>query len=122
MRGDLCCPLAHALLEFATPAQLLLDMIHYVCLCENPRPGKLAHTLGGVKGLVGGYQFIHWPRPPGTLVYSQATDLACVIKEVFNALYAAKGKEKDTQLLLDHLEATLRSKFNRLRRQLVAQP
>ena len=42
---------------------------------------------------MGGYQFIHWPRPPGQLVYSRATDLACVIKEVFNALYAAKRDE-----------------------------
>ena len=44
VRGDSCCPLAHALLEFATPAQLLSDMIHYVCFSENPKPGKLART------------------------------------------------------------------------------
>ena len=51
------------------------------------------HTLGGLEGLVGGYQFVHWPRPPGELVYARATDLACVSKEVYNELHALKGDE-----------------------------
>ena len=51
------------------------------------------HTRGGVEGLVGGYQFVHWKRPPGELVYARATDLSCIIKNVYNALYAVKGKE-----------------------------
>ena len=51
------------------------------------------HTRGGVEGLVGGYQFVHWKRPPGELVYARATDLSCLIKNVYNALYAVKGKE-----------------------------
>ena len=51
------------------------------------------HTRGGVEGLVGGYQFVHWKRPPGELVYARATDLSCLIKHVYNALYAVKGKE-----------------------------
>ena len=51
------------------------------------------HTLGGVEGLVGGYQFVHWRRPPGELVYARATDLACVIKNVFHELYALKGND-----------------------------
>ena len=51
------------------------------------------HTLGGVEGLVGGYQLVHWQRPPGELVYARATDLSCIIRNVFNALYAVKGKE-----------------------------
>ena len=44
------------------------------------------HTLGGVEGLVGGYQFVHWQRPPGELVYARATDLACVIKDFFSCV------------------------------------
>ena len=36
---------------------------------------------------------MHWLRPPGELVYARATDLACVIKDVFNALYDLKGNE-----------------------------
>ena len=51
------------------------------------------HTLGGVEGLIGGYQLVHWKRPPGELVYARATDLACVIKNVYKALHAVKGKE-----------------------------
>ena len=51
------------------------------------------HTLGGVEGLIGGYQLAHWKRPPGELVYARATDLSCIIKNVYNALYAVKGKE-----------------------------
>ena len=51
------------------------------------------HTLGGVEGLVGGYQFVHWQRPPGELVYARATDLSCIIRNVYNALHAVKGKE-----------------------------
>ena len=51
------------------------------------------HTRGGVEGLVGGYQLVHWKRPPGELVYARATDLSCIIKNVYNALYAVKGKE-----------------------------
>ena len=51
------------------------------------------HILGGVEGLIGRYQFVHWPRPPGELVYARATDLACVFKDVFNALYDLKGNE-----------------------------
>ena len=31
-------------------------------------------TLGGVEGLVGGYQLVHWKRPPGELVYARATN------------------------------------------------
>ena len=44
------------------------------------------HTLGGVEGLIGGYQLVHWKRPPGELVYARATDLSCIIKNVSNAL------------------------------------
>ena len=51
------------------------------------------HTRGGVEGLVGGYQLVHWKRPPGELVYARATDLSCLIKNVYNALYTVKGKE-----------------------------
>ena len=36
---------------------------------------------------------MHWKRPPGELVYARATDLACVIKNVYKALHAVKGKE-----------------------------
>ena len=36
---------------------------------------------------------MRWPRPPGELVYARAADLACVIKYVFNAVYALKGSE-----------------------------
>ena len=36
---------------------------------------------------------MHWKRPPGELVYARATDLSCLIKHVYNALYAVKGKE-----------------------------
>ena len=36
---------------------------------------------------------MHWKRPPGELVYARATDLSCIIKNVYNALYAVKGKE-----------------------------
>ena len=50
-------------------------------------------TLGGVEGLIGGYQLVHWKRPPGELVYARATDLFCIIKNVYNAFYAVKGKE-----------------------------
>ena len=32
-------------------------------------------------------------RPPGELVYARATDLSRLIKNVYNALYAVKGKE-----------------------------
>ena len=31
--------------------------------------------------------------PPGELVYARATDLSCLIKNVYNALYTVKGKE-----------------------------
>ena len=41
------------------------------------------HTRGGVEGLVGGYQLVHWKRPPGELVYARATDLSCLIKNVY---------------------------------------
>ena len=51
------------------------------------------HTFGGVEGLVGGYQLVHWKRPPGELVYARATDLSCIIRNVYNALHAVKGKE-----------------------------
>ena len=51
------------------------------------------HTRGGVEGLVGGYQLVHWKRPPGKLVYAQATDLSCLIKNVYKALFLAKGNE-----------------------------
>ena len=36
---------------------------------------------------------MHWKRPPGELVYARATDLSCIIKNVYNALHAVKGKE-----------------------------
>ena len=36
---------------------------------------------------------MRWKRPPGELVYARATDLSCIIKHVYNALYAVKGKE-----------------------------
>ena len=69
-------------------------MTHCVCFSKKPKHGAFGtHTLGGVEGLVGGYQFVHWPRARGELVYARATDLACVIKDVFNALYALKGSQ-----------------------------
>ena len=35
---------------------------------------------------------MHWKRPPGELVCAQATDLACIVKNVYKALYAVKGE------------------------------
>ena len=40
-----------------------------------------------------GYQFVHWSRHPGELVYARGTDLVRVIKDVHNALYDLKGNE-----------------------------
>ena len=108
-------------------------------MCTSPRVPNLrigAHTLGGVEGLIGGYQLVRWKRPPGELVYARATDLACIIKNVYKALHAVKGKEgtllamsarneeKDTvpSLRPGIFAATPKSRFNPLPHPQVAQP
>ena len=84
------------------------------------------HTLGGVEGLAGGYQFVHWQRPCGEVLYARATDLACVIKDVLTHCVTLKamkarcwqcqpGMKKNILSLPPGIsEATLKSKFNLL--------
>ena len=79
--------------EFATHARLRSGMTQRILLQDTQTWRIGTHRRGGVEGLVGGYQFVHWKRPPGELVYARATDLSCLIKHVYNALYAVKGKE-----------------------------
>ena len=47
------------------------DMILCVCFSKKHKHGALALThWAELKG--GGYQFVHWQRPPGELVYARA--------------------------------------------------
>ena len=46
------------------------------------------HTLGGVDGLVGGFQFVHWYKPQKYYQYSRNCDLLAVIEPLFQALRA----------------------------------
>ena len=81
------------------------------------------HTRGGVEGLVGRYQLVHWKRPPGELVCARATDLSCLIKNVYKALFSAKGnegtlltmsarnEEKDTLISSEHFRGHTKIKI-----------
>ena len=96
MHGVLCFPQALAPLEFVTLALLPSGMTCCVSFSKTPKHGGThthTHTLEGVEELVGGHQLVHWKRPPGKLVYARATNLACIVQNVYNALYAVKGKE-----------------------------
>ena len=70
-------------------------------MCPPRRIGT--HTLGGVEGLVGGYQLVHWKRPPGELVYS------------------GRNEEKDTLIASGSSVDTPRSRSNLLHPQQVMQ-
>ena len=93
MHGGSCFPPVHAHPAFATHALLAVRYDPLCTLLHDTQTWRIGtHTRDGVEGLVGEYQFVHWKRP-GELVYARATDLSCIIKNVYNALYAVKGKK-----------------------------
>ena len=64
--------------------------VRYDMLCEL-LDGKWkigTHTLGGVDGLVGGFQFVHWYRPQKYYQYSRNCDLRAVIEPLLQRLRA----------------------------------
>ena len=65
--------------------------VRYDMLCEllNDEWKTGTHTLGGVDGLVGGFQFVHWYKPQKYYQYSRNCDLFAVIEPLFQALRAA---------------------------------
>ena len=65
--------------------------VRYDMLCEllNDEWKIGTHTLGGVDGLVGGFQFVHWYKPQKYYQYSRNCDLFAVIEPLFQALRAA---------------------------------
>ena len=64
--------------------------VRYDMLCEllNGEWRIGTHTLGGVDGLVGGFQFVHWYKPQKYYQYSRNCDLLAVIEPLFQALRA----------------------------------
>ena len=55
------------------------------------------HTLGGVDGLVGGFQFVHWYKPQKYYQYSRNCDLLAVIEPVLRTL---RSLQADGSLLV----------------------
>lgn len=55
------------------------------------------HTLGGVDGLVGGFQFVHWLRPQISFKYSRCTDLKAVVDQVW---WQLRRRIADSSLLV----------------------
>ena len=64
--------------------------VRYDMLCEllNDEWKIGTHTLGGVDGLVGGFQFVHWYKPQKYYQYSRNCDLFAVIEPLLQALRA----------------------------------
>ena len=62
--------------------------VRYDMLCELPNDEwKIGtHTLGGIDGLVGGFQFVHWYKPQKYYQYSRNCDLLAVIEPLLQAL------------------------------------
>ena len=65
--------------------------------------------------MVGGYQLVHWKRPPGELVYVRATDLSCLIKNEGNEgtllTMSARNEEKDTLIASEHFRGHTKIKI-----------
>ena len=69
-------------------------------LCELLKNGEWkigTHTLGGIDGLVGGFQFVHWYKPQKYSQYSRNCDLFAVIEPLLQAL---RSTHADGSLLI----------------------
>ena len=67
--------------------------VRYDMLCEL-LDGKWkigTHTLGGIDGLVGGFQLVHWHRPQKYYQYSRNCDLRAVIEPLLHELPILMG-------------------------------
>ena len=73
--------------------------VRYDMLCEllNGEWRIGTHTLAGVDGLVGGFQFVHWYKPQKYYQYSRNCDLLAVIEPLLQALRAT---HEDASLLV----------------------
>ena len=65
--------------------------VRYDMLCEllNGEWKIGTHTLGGVDGLAGGFQFVHWYKPQKYYQYSRNCDLLAVIEPLLQAVRTA---------------------------------
>ena len=74
--------------------------VRYDMLCELLQNGEWkigTHTLGGVDGLVGGFQFVQWYKPQKYYQYSRNCDLLAVIEPVLRTL---RSLQADGSLLV----------------------
>ena len=73
--------------------------VRYDMLCEflNDRWKIGTHTLGGIDGLVGGFQLVHWRKPQKYYQYSRNPDLRAVIEPLLQTLRAT---HRDSSLLI----------------------
>ena len=62
--------------------------VRYDMLCEllDDKWKIGTHTLGGIDGLVGGFQFVHWYKPQKYYQYSRNCDLLAVIEPLLQKL------------------------------------
>ena len=63
--------------------------VRYDMLCELLQNGEWkigTHTLGGIDGLVGGFQFVQWYKPQKYYQYSRNCDLFAVIEPLLRKL------------------------------------
>ena len=74
--------------------------VRYNMLCELLQNGEWkigTHTLGGIDGLVGGFQFVQWYKPQKYYQYSRNCDLFAVIEPVLRKL---RSSHADGSLLV----------------------
>ena len=69
----------------------------------------------GVEGLVGGYQLVHWKRPPGELVHARASKMYTIRsvkgKEGTLLTMSARNEEKDTLIASGHFRGHTKIKI-----------